>query len=178
VLGLNCLDGLSKRAADGDTVSCAAADRPAHRIFPTGSGKKTLSHAWTGRGGLQQKVGPTPEISRTPKPLLAFCLLMAGGLRPECLCQATSIAVANKLKIVAGRSVRLAPRPRGKIALLEGGSTEPIPWPGPSTPRSICWICKFAFVNGKTSASDALRQSRSETLKLSNPLIDPLCPCP
>jgi hypothetical protein len=38
VLGLNYLDGMSKCAADGDTVSCAAADRPAHRIFPTGSG--------------------------------------------------------------------------------------------------------------------------------------------
>jgi hypothetical protein len=38
VLGLNCLDGLSKCAADGDTVWCAAADRPAHRILPTGSG--------------------------------------------------------------------------------------------------------------------------------------------
>ena len=50
MLGLNYLDGLSKCAADGDTVSCAAADRPAHRIFPTGSGKKTLPHAWTGRG--------------------------------------------------------------------------------------------------------------------------------
>ena len=55
VLGLNYLDGLSKCAADGDTVSCAAADRPAHRIFPTGSGKKTLPHAWTGRGRSRAK---------------------------------------------------------------------------------------------------------------------------
>ena len=28
VLGLNYLDGTSKSAADGDTVACAAADRP------------------------------------------------------------------------------------------------------------------------------------------------------
>ena len=28
VLGLNYLDGMSKSAADGDTVACAAADRP------------------------------------------------------------------------------------------------------------------------------------------------------
>jgi Lhr-like helicase len=56
------------------------------------------------------------------------------------------------------------------------GSTEPIPRAGSSTPRSISRICKFAFIDGKASASDALRQSRSETLKLSNPLIDAFCP--
>jgi hypothetical protein len=37
------------------------------------------------------------------------------------------------------------------------GSTEPIPGAGSSSPRSIGRICKFAFVDRKASASDALR---------------------
>jgi hypothetical protein len=41
---------------------------------------------------------------------------------------------------------------------------------------SIGWISKLAFVNRKTSASNTLRQPCSETLKLGDPLIDPLRP--
>ena len=61
-------------------------------------------------------------------------------------------------------------------ALERANSTEPIPRPWSPAPGSIAWIRKFAFVNRKTSASDALRKSCSETLKLGDPLIDPFGP--
>jgi hypothetical protein len=63
-------------------------------------------------------------------------------------------------------------------ATERANSTEPVPRPGSPAPGSIGWICKFAFVNRKTSASDALRKSCPETLKLGDPLIDPFRPFP
>jgi hypothetical protein len=55
-------------------------------------------------------------------------------------------------------------------------STKPVAWPWSAAPGAIGWVCKFAFVDRKASASDALREPRSQTLKLGDPLIDPLRP--
>ena len=52
-------------------------------------------------------------------------------------------------------------------------STKPVAWPGSAAPGAIGWVCKFAFVDRKASASDALRETCSQTLKLRDPLIDP-----
>ena len=69
-------------------------------------------------------------------------------------------------------------RERGGVLFEWANSTEPVPRPRSPAPGSIGWICKVAFVNRKTSASDALRKSCSETLKLGDPLIDPFRPFP
>jgi hypothetical protein len=50
------------------------------------------------------------------------------------------------------------------------------PWSGPLASGPIGWICELAFADREASASDALRQSRPETLKLHDPLVDPLRP--
>jgi hypothetical protein len=55
-------------------------------------------------------------------------------------------------------------------------SAKPIPWTGPSASGSIGGVRKFAFVDGKASASDALRQAILDTLEFDNPLVDPLRP--
>jgi hypothetical protein len=74
-------------------------------------------------------------------------------------------------------------RPGSMAAGVEGAlervsSTEPVPRPRSPASGSIGWVCKRAFVNRKTSASDTLRKSVSETLKLGDPLIDPFRPFP
>jgi len=51
--------------------------------------------------------------------------------------------------------------------------TKPVPWPGSAARGAISWVCKFAFVDRKASASDALRETCSQTLELRDPLIDP-----
>jgi hypothetical protein len=73
----------------------------------------------------------------------------------------------------------LSQKSESRIALFERANlTDPVPRPGTAAPGPIGRICKFAFVNRKTSASDALRKSCSETLKLGDPLIDPFRPFP
>jgi hypothetical protein len=54
------------------------------------------------------------------------------------------------------------------------GSTKPIPRTGPSASGSIGGIRQFAFVDGKASASDTLRQAILDTLEFNDPLVDPL----
>src|SRR6266540_7252635 len=71
-----------------------------------------------------------------------------------------------------------AGQPKWRGGFERANSTEPVPRPGSPAPGSIGWICKVAFVNRKTSASDALRKSCPETLKLGDPLIDPFRPFP
>jgi hypothetical protein len=63
-----------------------------------------------------------------------------------------------------------------RVAFDSLKSTKPVAWPWSAAPGAIGWVCKFAFVDRKASASDALREPRSQTLKLGDPLIDPLCP--
>jgi S-adenosylmethionine:tRNA ribosyltransferase-isomerase len=55
-------------------------------------------------------------------------------------------------------------------------STKPIPRTGPSASGSIGGIRQFAFVDGKASASDTLRQAILDTLEFDDPLVDPLRP--
>jgi hypothetical protein len=63
-----------------------------------------------------------------------------------------------------------------RVAFDSLKSTKPVAWPWSAAPGAIGWVCKFAFVDRKASASDALREPRSQTLKLGDPLIDPLRP--
>jgi hypothetical protein len=48
-------------------------------------------------------------------------------------------------------------------------STKPVAWPGSATPGAIDWVCKSAFVDRKAAASDALRETSPQTLKLRDP---------
>ena len=49
------------------------------------------------------------------------------------------------------------------------GSTKPTPRTGPSTSGSIGGIRQFAFVDGKASASNTLRQAILDTLEFDDP---------
>jgi hypothetical protein len=48
--------------------------------------------------------------------------------------------------------------------------------PGPSASGSVGGIRQFAFVDGKASASDTLRQTIFDTLEFDDPFVDPLRP--
>ena len=100
VLGLNYLDGLSKCAADGDTVSCAAADRPAHRIFPTGSGKRP-SPCLDRPGGLAQKVCSSAEFA--PHMTLIEVLALSAGVF-ILSCWSVPVGAVGKCVVVLGYS--------------------------------------------------------------------------
>ena len=56
------------------------------------------------------------------------------------------------------------------------GSAEPIARPRSRASGPIGRVRELASVDRKASASDALREPRPETLKLGDPLVDPLRP--
>ena len=55
-------------------------------------------------------------------------------------------------------------------------SRKPVARPWPPASSLIGWIRKLAFVDRKTSASDASGEPCSETLELSDPSVDPFRP--
>ena len=69
-------------------MSCAAADRPAHRIFPIGSGKKTLHHirASGHSGCIAMEVTPScknrPDTWLHPNASQKARFLLHRGRRP------------------------------------------------------------------------------------------------
>jgi hypothetical protein len=106
----------------------------------------------------------------------------SNGLRSSCTMSLTSrlrrsrqssAALHRRARQLASRARRCVRSAAWRMLFERRNSTEPVPRPGSPAPRSIGWICKLAFIDRKTSASDALRQPCSETLKLGNPLIDP-----
>ena len=89
--------------------------------------------------------------------------------------------IKNPVHPVRARAIRQSisrrnPRLDRGLAPERENSTEPVARPRPPAPGPIGWICQRTFVDRKASASDALRQSCPETLKLGDPSIDPLRP--
>jgi len=60
--------------------------------------------------------------------------------------------------------------------ISQAASPDPIPRPRPFAARAVGRVGVLAFVDRETPAPDALRQAGAQSLKLSDPLIDPFRP--